>query len=689
MKNKNIISRLKHVFRRLETFFKLPGRFDRAISSGIGVQLGWFIILIVTTLAILSILMPLVTPDNCTLLSKDASSHSQRLFAQLPHLSIDSERLIRVKAGTEDEVNDYIKLHRLPLTIQQDLTIAITCTDTTAADACIERHECLADFEVSDNQELRLKSYAMQTRQDKLRGMLFHFLDPGNLYMEQHQNGQVGLFSTITALLGMILFSGLLISTITNIIERRVSDVNQGLIYYKGMRDHYVVIGFGEVTMSLIEDIFLSCNECCSLGIRRFQDLSKDVTRELAHKLPTIVILTNQNVPKVRAKVYSFLPKAFRKRVFLYAGDIESREHLSRLNIHRAKEVYVLGESEEYGRDTKNLEAVRLISDLRGRCNGKPRNDGSLLPVMVQFDRLTSYSIIQKLKLPDEYSRYVEPISTQGVKNKKAPLTTHRKAIEANIFFRPFSFYENWARLLWGYTGDMKNKSYDALAYKTMEGDRYVHLVIVAFNRMGRALFFEALRLCHYPNYVEEFHDDEKGIHQHAKNKTKITIIDPKLREMLPAFKAEYPYLDQILDIEIIYNHQGHSIESPEVRQMLRTEAQNPDCLLTVALCMQDADLSMSMGLSLPDELYYNINNGVLKQSGARILIRQELYEGMCLILDRDQHKYSYTKIFGMLSEGMSRKLMNDDIAKMVNAFYTVMYHPKSEARDKDKKNRT
>lgn len=433
----------------------------------------------------------------------------------------------------------------------------------------------------------------------------------------------------------------------SNIIERRVHDVKRGLITYKGMKNHYVIIGYGEITMSLLDDIFFNRGENMKQEVRSFRQLTRANSSKLAKNIPTVLILSKQDIPTIRAEIYSFLPPSFEKHIIFYSGSIESAEHLQRLNVQYAKEVYILGEQQENGRDTKNLEAVRVISSLRG-CSRQAKQ--SVLPVYVQFDRLTSYSIIQKLALPNEY---ISPSSSS-------------KIIDANIFFRPFSFYENWARLLWGFTG--KPSAYPPLDFERLDNDsdKRVHLVIVGFNRMGRALLFEALRQCHYPNF-KETQDDEP-----CQNKTKITIIDPNLDNLLPHFLCEYPYLGQIKDIEIDYQLGQRGIEHEKIRDTLRRASLDPQCLLTVAVCLQDADLSMSIGLSLPEDLYYNLSDGQIHNSNTRVLIRQELHEGLGRALEYDQARYKNLHIFGMLSQGMHRDLLKDKIPMMVNAYYDI-----------------
>lgn len=454
--------------------------------------------------------------------------------------------------------------------------------------------------------------YGIEGKFGRIKGVLYHLVDPGNLSLETDNAVGIQIFTGIIAALGMILLSGLLITTLTNVVERRVADVAEGNVVYRSIKGHYVIIGYGSLVVSIIRNIY---SEESGQGRR-------------------ILILTSQDIRSSRMHLFAQIPQEWEQYIHFYSGNLESREHLSNLNVDSAVEIFILGENEEYGRDSKNLECVRQIAELRSRCN-------DTITVNVQFDKLTSYSLIQKISLPVEY------LAPSG---------------NISVFFRPFNHYENWARILWGFNGG-EDFGYDRLDFERVEGDKYVHLVIIGFNRMGRALFLEALRQCHYPNYDEHTH----------KVKSRITIVDRNMDCLLPEFVSQYPYLDQIADIDVRYVNAG--AEDDQIRSMLTEETWNPDVLLTVAVCLEDPDESLSVGLCLPDDVFYDIRNGKIINSNTRILIRQSIIqEGIGRILDGDYTKYSNTHIFGMSDKGISHALMNDDLATYINAFYKTRY---------------
>lgn len=427
----------------------------------------------------------------------------------------------------------------------------------------------------------------------------------------------------IVYLLGLIVFSGLLIATINRFMATRAERYKKGVNTYKNISNHYVIIGYGPSCIPIIRNIF-------SRGEM------KPTTRFL--------LLTRQDPEMVRRYIAS-QQKDLEEKTVIYSGDLDTVSHLKRLNIQKAKEVFILGEGREPGRDSKNLECAKNIKELRGNTQkDKP------LHVNVQFDKPSSYSTIKRLTIPKDY-----------YENKQGKQLT---------YLRPFSFYENWARLLWGvcqlegYRTLDRGMMVENLPNKSLvTTDKHVHLYIAGFNEMGVALLLEALRVCHYPNYVEAT----------GANKTHITIVDPKMGELLPRFKSEYPYLDQISDIEIEYK--ACLIEDESIRHELDELANCKDVVLTVAICFDDADSSLSAALTLPESLYYHIIDGqIVHNDDVEILVRQEIKSGLAVALDEENGKYANVKVFGTLDKGVDDRLLDDKMAIIINARYHFMY---------------
>lgn len=81
-----------------------------------------------------------------------------------------------------------------------------------------------------------------------------NFVDSGNQFSQNGWGNRI--LVSIISLLGSILLGGVLISTISNIIERRVDTIRNGKAYYKSINNHYVIIGYNNITTSLIKNLY-------------------------------------------------------------------------------------------------------------------------------------------------------------------------------------------------------------------------------------------------------------------------------------------------------------------------------------------------------------------------------------------------------------------------------------------------
>lgn len=448
-----------------------------------------------------------------------------------------------------------------------------------------------------------------------------NFVDPGNQF---EQLGWINrLAVSVISLLGSVLLGGVLISTISNIIERRVDTIRTGKAYYKHISNHYVIIGYSDITACLIKELY----------------------REDAKAI--IIVMSNQETELVRHSLQAQLSKLEEEQVRIYFGNIESIEELQRLNIERAKEVYILGEQGDYGRDSKNIQCVHLVSILRGKSNCN-----EIMPVYTQFDQLASFSVIQKLDLPMSYYCSEEYVNGET-------------CYIPNIYFRPFNFYENWARRLWSIYTFCGDAPYDPLDYEpiriTLDAQssykvnckKYVHLVIAGFGRMGQALLLEALRVCHYANY-----DDTQLSNQRIR--TFITIIDPKMATLRQQFFTLYPDLDKQID-DIYITYRDDDLCNEVVRSDLGQWGHSPQQMLTIAICISDPDQSIQLGLNLPSSIY---------QTDTRVLIRQEIQTDLGQIIHNDTKRYRHVKVFGMMEQGISKHILQDELASYINQEY-------------------
>ncbi len=456
------------------------------------------------------------------------------------------------------------------------------------------------------------------------------------------------------------LLTPFLTAAITNSVTKYIDDAKAGRKVYKNLYGHYVLIGYNHYATQILSQILSSENESYA------------------------ILMTTQNPIKLRELIENELENEYSKRVIIYAGDAIQKEKVDNLRLLYAEKLYLLDESEPHGSQySRNLSVLKNIADAVAERT-EP------LEVYMQVNNFKAYNLMQRVDIPNDF--FINP---QG---------------KVVIDLRPFNFYENWARLLWSFH---KLPQYDTLDFEPLEGtDKHVHLVISSFNSMGRALLLEALRLCHYPNFEEA----------RGKNKTIITIFDSRWEEMKDAFYAQYPNLNDIIDVSIDF----HSIDinSSSARELITQWANEEKELLTIAICDKDPDTAMTKALNLPEAVFYqkdkfkyiegeilpNSDKGEheklpMNESRVRVLVRQEQDEASNIFMPSksminygiiENASYPHIRIFGMFKNGLDMKQLDDKIAICINGiyadeslkgeYYTIFHMSETECVDSIKK---
>ena len=450
----------------------------------------------------------------------------------------------------------------------------------------------------------------------------FYYLFNLNYPDSGHANHAI-LFFWI-GVIGTIVISGLLMMLFTNGIQRWVERIREGRKVFKWISGHYVMIGYNRMSINIINRMNLDWRT-------------------------QLVILTRKNPMQLRAELQSSLADDRKeKHIIIYAG---GRDRIKNLNLDKAKEVYIIVENNEW--ESQYTRSMAILEEVA--INAKQRHKDNQLRTNLYINEVAAYNIIAQLNLP----------IFDGIEK----LDVH-----------PFNLYDNWARLLWSYNG-LKDENgkyvYDQLDFEPIKSpDNHVHLVIVGFNSMGRALWQEAVRIAHYPNF------DEKT----GKNQTIITVIDPRANEIETELLTQYPdYAKTIKDIK--FEYKANRIEDNDIRQELIAWAQDKDEMLTVAVCFSDADKALSTALALPEKLFFDYNKLELvpkdkdepdgKQilvksySRTRILVQQSVRHSIDKLLEANREKYVNMRFFGNFEDAFSMDLLDDYLAICVNGIYT------------------
>ena len=437
---------------------------------------------------------------------------------------------------------------------------------------------------------------------------VFAFINPASSYFIGADNS-AKVWSLITGVIGMIFMSGLLISVFSNIIQRRVDKVKNGETHYY-FSGHVVIIGYDKMSIGLISQ------------------LAKDER----YRGSEIVLQTTQEATKVRHELFSRLESGIKKKVTIVSGNRTTVEDLELLKIGHCKEVFILGENNEYDNDSLNVECVKKIY---GILSKKPA--GRIIRCNVLFEYQCTFAVFQRQDID---------------------------RIKGRIDFVPFSFYEMWAEKIF-VEGKCDSPEKDTLEYTPLDregikadSEQKVQLVVIGMQSMGVALGLQAAHLCHFPNFVT------KGI------KTRITFIDENADVEMNYLKGRYRRLFD--EVDVFYREVNRSdmnsaqkdesarintrgankiftdiefefirarVEYPAIQDYLAELSRNRNICLTIAICFSFPPKALAAGLYLPDELYYN---------DTTVLIRQEISHCTLDMLTKDG-KYRNVKPFGML----------------------------------------
>lgn len=483
----------------------------------------------------------------------------------------------------------------------------------------------------------------------------YHFVDPGNQHLAHDDARWVAM---IISLIGSLFMTGLLISTFSNIIERRVERVRNGLIYYR-MYGHVVILGFDNMVPGLIKQICEAKQKYAGCDI---------------------LLQTAGDVNTVRMKLRSELTSKQFKRVVVVFGSRIATDSLRNLSLPQAREVFILGEPNSYGQeepahDSLNIDALFKLGEcLKNwyerlcwrRCRAKKTLKCNLL-----LEYQASFTVMQSADIPQWLKTYID--------------------------LRPFNYYETWAQkvLVAGHNND------ETLHYPSLDREPLsynspcrVHLVIVGMSRMGVALAIETAHVAHYPNFVRD-----------KSRKTLITLIDANMEQEMAFFKGRYKvlfeqshsrYIDSITGKEYRqepsnnYAHLGQDykdyidiewqfingrFESPVVQDMLTAWSNKPHDLLTVAVCFNRQRESLAASLYLPDAIYRNkIPVWVFqRESATTLLMTAGFYD------KEDEGNNSTSRYAGLLPFGMENECFDvryDYVkcAKRVNYVYDYYY---------------
>ena len=310
-----------------------------------------------------------------------------------------------------------------------------------------EKQELSKVQEVSKNKPT--KDGINSSMNNRFLGIFSQYIDPGNVHMAAEGKKW---YAAIIAIVGAILFNGVFISTLTNMIERRIERINAGLVRYK-LKNHILIAGY--------EDYIIG-------------EIKKKVVIKSKQK---IIIQTPNHPDEIRERTGVLLNLKERKNIIYYQCKRDSIEDVLQLYPGKASSIYILGESSDWERDNKSLSSFILIQN-RIKTHSSNKNNKPI-PISLFIENQTFYDAIK------DYN------------------------VESNskIEFRLINYYDEWSRRIFAdplsihpYQKDLFKLSIPVKEFQSNRNKR-LELIIVGFNTMGQSIVRNAIRLLHFPNH--------------------------------------------------------------------------------------------------------------------------------------------------------------------------------------------
>ena len=466
--------------------------------------------------------------------------------------------------------------------------------------------------------------------------------------------GWLLIASSITYIMGVIIFSGMIISVLTNAISNRVDDHRKGRLFYL-KSGHYIIMGYDDMVPAVIADIF---------------------TREPD---AYVLLLTAIDAEKIREWLSKSVAFKQMERIIVNYGHRTMQECYSKIHLEAAKEIFIVGRREIPTHDAMNVENVDSICSYLKHLK-ELKGDSITLPKRITcvFEDLDTYTAFKTTEIFED------------VKN-------------LGIEFVPYNFYSGWARQLFvgrSYKGKKepdKEIPYPQMLREADGEERYAHLVFVGTTTCAVAMAIEAAHVLHFP------------LKKNGKpRKTHITFIDKKADEEMDQFTTRYRHLfqvepslyedpskepkdnnstkepadDSFLDIE--FHFIKGDIFSKKVQERLCQYATDKQQSLSIFLAMRNPKDNFEIGMNMPDVIYHSDTPIFIRQDRSDNFVTnlRQQDEKFCSAyntvadgkLINGQHRGRYANIypFGMTDTGFSSDTLSFKRAKLVNYLYCV-----------------
>lgn len=414
----------------------------------------------------------------------------------------------------------------------------------------------------------------------------FYLLVDGNAFNNFYTNEKtvVGGWATfvgcIIYIAGVVIFTGMIISVMTNMIERRVEKFRNGELYYL-KSGHYVIMGFGDMVPSFIKHIFEKDSDAY------------------------ILVLTSHPVAEATEKLRKTFTKEQMNHIIFSYGHRTTSESYGDIHLENAEEIFIVGYHGQPAHDAINVECVDSIHYYLSNLQSKERPKR----ITCVFRDIDTYAAFKTSEI-------------------------FEKMRDLHIEFTPYNFYASWAKQVFVKRchKDVNTKSSNVIAYPSVFGkgigpddDHFVHLVFAGTTNFAVSFAMEAAHVLHFPNFNKnhnlktritfiDINADKEKDEFITRNRHFFEIQDyiyrdlsDHLRPMSYNMPATYFRDEEANFLDVEFEFIKGDIFSARVQAEISRWAQDTDGqYLSIFLALKDQRSNFVMGMNMPDAVYDN-----------------------------------------------------------------------------------
>lgn len=488
----------------------------------------------------------------------------------------------------------------------------------------------------------------------------FYLLVDGNAFNSFYGDNVVGGWATLVGCIiyiaGVVIFTGMIISVMTNMIERRVERFRNGELYYL-KSGHYIIMGFGDMVPSFIKYIFEKDPEAY------------------------ILVFTSHPITEATEKLRkTFGQEQMNKIIFTY-GHRTTPESYGEIHLEASEEIFIVGYHGQPAHDAINVECVDSIHNYLKTIHGNQRPKR----ITCVFRDIDTYAAFKTSEI-------------------------FEKIRELNIEFVPYNFYASWAKqvLVKRFYKDVENSSSSVIEYPAVFGNgigpddkHYVHLVFAGTTNFAVSFAMEAAHVLHFPNFNKD-----------NKLKTRITFIDVNADKEKDEFiirnrhffeVQSHRYIDltlkpggNIIDcpatyfkgkdadfLDIEFEFIKGDIFSNTVQDQIEKWANDTEGqYLSIFLALKDQRSNFVMGMNMPDAVYDNevpvfirqdrSDNFVknLRMADSKLFGYSTIQDDNSVKTTQRKARYAHIYPFGMNETAYHADSKSMNRAKLINYLY-------------------